>query len=157
VLSTLHTNTAAGAVTRLEDMGVERFLITAAVNGVLSQRLIRKLCEECKTPLELTDGMIASAGLEEFLEPGNRTIFEPVGCETCKQTGYRGRMAIHELFILDAGAQRAVLNGADAHELHENARSQGMRTLYEDGLSKVARGFSSLDEVLRVTQDQHEE
>ena len=157
VLSTLHTNTAAGAITRLEDMGVERFLITAAVNGVLSQRLIRKLCTDCKKPLELSDEIITSMGIELFMAAGNKTIYEPVGCETCKDTGYRGRMAIHELFVLDASAQRVVLDGADAHQLREQARARGMRTLYEDGLRKVALGHSSLDEVLRVTQDQNED
>jgi len=157
VLSTLHTNTAAGAITRLEDMGVERFLITAAVNGVLSQRLIRKLCSDCKKPLELIDEIITSMGIAPFMVAGNKTIYEPVGCEACKGTGYRGRMAIHELFVLDASAQRAVLDGADAHQLREHARARGMRTLYEDGLRKVALGYSSLDEVLRVTQDQNED
>ena len=157
VLSTLHTNTAAGAITRLEDMGVERFLITAAVNGVLSQRLIRKLCSDCKKPLELTDEIITSMGVAPFMVSGNKTIYEPVGCKACKDTGYRGRMAIHELFVLDASAQRAVLDGADAHQLREHARARGMRTLYEDGLRKVALGHSSLDEVLRVTQDQSED
>ena len=91
------------------------------------------------------------------MSSGNRTVYEAAGCEECKQTGYRGRMAIHELFILDAAAQRAVLDGADAHQLREHARARGMRTLYEDGLRKVALGLSSLDEVLRVTQDQNEE
>ena len=157
VLSTLHTNTAAGAITRLEDMGVERFLITAAVNGVLSQRLIRKLCGDCKKPLDLTDEVITSMGIAPFMVGGNQTIYEAVGCEACKDTGYRGRMAIHELFVLDASAQRAVLDGADAHQLREHARARGMRTLYEDGLRKVALGHSSLDEVLRVTQDQSED
>ena len=157
VLSTLHTNTAAGAITRLEDMGVERFLITAAVNGVLAQRLVRKLCDKCKSPVELSTDVLKSTGLDPFMASGNATIYEAVGCEHCKQTGYRGRMAIHELFILDASAQRAVLDGADAHQLREHARARGMRTLYEDGLRKVALGLSSLDEVLRVTQDQNEE
>ena len=154
VLSTLHTNTAAGAITRLEDMGVERFLITAAVNGVLAQRLVRKLCHACKAPVELSSEMLNRVGLAPFMKDDSYTIFESVGCEECKQTGYRGRMAIHELFVLDASAQRAVLDGADAHQLRELARSRGMRTLYEDGLRKVALGLSSLDEVLRVTQDQ---
>ena len=157
VLSALHTNTAAGAITRLEDMGVERFLITAAVNGVLAQRLVRKLCGECKSPVELSVDVLKSTGLDPFMSSSNRTIYEAVGCEHCKQTGYRGRMAIHELFVLDASAQRAVLDGADAHQLREHARTRGMRTLYEDGLRKVALGLSSLDEVLRVTQDQNEE
>lgn len=157
VLSTLHTNTAAGAITRLEDMGVERFLITAAVNGVLSQRLIRKLCGECKQPVEVSPEMLASSGLEPFMPEGVSEIFQPGGCSSCKQTGYRGRIAIHELFVLDPSTQRAVLDGADAHQLREHARSRGMRTLYEDGLRKVGQGLSSLEEVLRVTQDQSDD
>ncbi|MDB2365497.1 GspE/PulE family protein [Luminiphilus sp.] len=157
VLSTLHTNTAAGAITRLEDMGVERFLITAAVNGVLAQRLIRKLCNQCKTATELPLEILKSTGLEAFMQDGSQVVYEAQGCEACKQTGYRGRIAIHELFVLDPGAQRAVLDGADAHQLREHARARGMCTLYEDGLRKVALGHSSLDEVLRVTQDQNED
>ncbi len=157
VLSTLHTNTAAGAITRLEDMGVERFLITAAVNGVLAQRLVRKLCPDCKTAVDLPPEVLKKTGLEPFMASGSHTIFESTGCEACKHTGYRGRMAIHELFVLDSTIQRAVLDGADANKLREHARARGMRTLYEDGLRKVAMGLSSLDEVLRVTQDQNEE
>ena len=156
VLSTLHTNTAAAAITRLEDMGIERFLITAAVNGALSQRLIRKLCEACKRSVELSDEVLAESGLDRFLPAGERSVFEPVGCAECKNTGFRGRVAIHELFTLDSAAQKVVLAGADANQLHEHARSHGMHTLYEDGLRKVALGLSSLEEVLRVTQDQSE-
>ncbi|MEK9791659.1 MAG: ATPase, T2SS/T4P/T4SS family [Halieaceae bacterium] len=154
VLSTLHTNTAAGAITRLEDMGVERFLITAAVNGVLSQRLIRRLCDHCKREVALTPEMAEETGLAAVCDAQSTRIYESVGCDHCKQTGYSGRLAIHELFILDNTAQRAVLDGADAGQLHESARQRGMRTLYEDGLMKVAAGLSSLDEVLRITQDQ---
>ena len=154
VLSTLHTNTAAGAITRLEDMGVERFLITAAINGVLSQRLIRRLCEHCKVKVELTRDLFEETGLGAVCDMTSAEIYESAGCDHCKGTGYRGRLAIHELFILDSVAQRTVLDGADASRLHEESRGRGMRTLYEDGLMKVAAGLSSLDEVLRVTQDQ---
>ncbi len=154
VLSTLHTNTAAGAITRLEDMGVESFLITAAVNGVLSQRLIRRLCDHCKKPIVVTPDMTRENGLAEVPGGTPSHIYESSGCDHCKNTGYRGRLAIHELFVLDAGAQRAIVDGTDASQLHEYARSRGMRTLYEDGLKKVAAGLSSLDEVLRITQDQ---
>ena len=157
VLSTLHTNTAAGAVTRLEDMGVERFLITAAVNGVLSQRLIRRLCDACKVPAEVPETFIREAAQHGLAIPDSPKIFEAGGCEDCKHTGFRGRLAIHELFVLDAAAQKAVLDGADAHSLREHARSKGMVTLYEDGLRKVIQGLSSMDEVLRVTQDQTDE
>ena len=101
VLSTLHTNTAAGAITRLEDMGVERFLITAAVNGVLSQRLIRRLCDHCKRQVALTPEMAEETGLAAVCDAQSTRIYESVGCDHCKQTGYSGRVAIHELFILD--------------------------------------------------------
>ena len=156
VLSTLHTNTAAGAITRLEDMGVERFLITAAVNGVLSQRLLRRLCDHCKKPVQVSKEMAEQTGLAPFLDDASE-VHEAAGCDECKGTGYRGRLAIHELFVLDPQAQREVLAGADAHQLREHARQRGMRTLYEDGLRKVAEGTTSLDEVLRVTQDQSDE
>ncbi|EAQ98325.1 GspE/PulE family protein [Congregibacter litoralis] len=156
VLSTLHTNTAAGAITRLEDMGIERYLITSSVNGVLAQRLIRTLCHHCKSPVELSDTAIAQCGIKRFLPPGERTVYEPKGCEHCLQSGYSGRTGIHELFLLDEDIRRVVQSGADASELHTAARNQGMITLYEDGLRKVVAGESSLEEVLRVTQDQSE-
>jgi general secretion pathway protein E len=124
---------------------------------VLAQRLVRKLCPDCKTAVDLPPEVLKKTGLEPFMASGSQTIFESAGCETCKHTGYRGRMAIHELFVLDSTIQRAVLDGADAQKLREHARARGMRTLYEDGLRKVAMGLSSLDEVLRVTQDQSEE
>ncbi|WOJ96533.1 ATPase, T2SS/T4P/T4SS family [Congregibacter brevis] len=156
VLSTLHTNTAAGAITRLEDMGIERYLITSSVNGVLAQRLIRTLCTHCKAPVELSDTAIAQCGIKRFLPPGQRTVYEARGCEHCLQSGYSGRTGIHELFLLDEEIRGVVQSGADASELHTAARSQGMITLYEDGLRKVVAGESSLEEVLRVTQDQSE-
>ena len=153
VLSTLHTNTAAGAITRLEDMGVERFLITAAVNGVLAQRLVRVLCQHCKRPTELGPKQLKQLGLTAK-EAREASIYEPVGCEHCKQTGFSGRTAIHELFVLSPELQKSILDGADANQLNEQARANGMGTLLEDGMRKVQAGLTSIDEVLRVTQDQ---
>lgn len=157
VLSTLHTNTAAGAITRLEDMGIERFLITSAVNGVLAQRLVRTLCRHCRREVELTPRAIESAGLRRWLSDGHNRIYSGEGCEHCKFTGYTGRTAIHELFALDSEMHKVILSGADATTLHAASRQRGMLTLYEDGLRKVAAGITSLEEVLRVTQDQSEE
>ena len=155
VLSTLHTNTAAGAITRLEDMGVERYLITSSVNGVLSQRLVRALCPHCRKPEALPDGLADRLGLAELVEPGEAVqVHAAVGCDHCGNTGYRGRLGIHELFVMTDTLHEAILEGVDAASLHALARKEGMRTLYEDGLRKVARGLTSLDEVLRVTQDQ---
>ena len=155
VLSTLHTNTAAGAITRLEDMGVERFLITAAVNGVLAQRLLRKLCPACKRPAQLDAEQLARLGMTGDASE-EAEVYEAVGCDQCKGTGYSGRSAIHELFVLDDDIQRAILDGSDANQLREVARAKGMATLYEDGMRKVLVGQTSIDEVLRVTQDQAE-
>jgi general secretion pathway protein E len=156
VLSTLHTNTAASAITRLEDMGVERYLITSSVNGVLAQRLVRTLCEKCKSPVDLTDEYIEQSGIKPFIDPGNRTVYQAKGCSECSQTGYAGRTSIHELFVLDEDMHGVIMSGADATILHAAARRQGMVTLYEDGLRKVVAGVTSLEEVLRVTQDQSE-
>ncbi|MEM9396963.1 MAG: ATPase, T2SS/T4P/T4SS family [Pseudomonadota bacterium] len=154
VLSTLHTNTAAGAITRLEDMGIERYLITSSVNGVLAQRLLRTLCVDCKRPTELSDTAQAQYGIKRFFEPGQRRVYEAGSCQRCMHTGYLGRTSIHELFVLDDAIREVIQSGADATELHSAAREQGMITLYEDGLRKVVAGETSLQEVLRVTQDQ---
>ena len=156
VLSTLHTNTAAGAITRLEDMGIERYLITSSVNGVLAQRLVRTLCKSCKAPVALSEEVIQQYGLQPFVEPGQTEIYQARGCSECMDTGYRGRTSIHELFPLDEEMHRVIMTGADATSLHSAARGQGMITLYEDGLRKVVQGQTSLEEVMRVTQDQSE-
>ncbi|MBI1905202.1 MAG: Flp pilus assembly complex ATPase component TadA, partial [Rhodocyclales bacterium] len=152
VLSTLHTNTAAAAIVRLEDMGVERYLITSTINGVLAQRLVRKLCPHCRKAIDLPDATLSKTGLERFMPAGARTVHAPSGCPECKHTGYLGRTSIHELFVMDAAAHEAILAGADATTLHNVARKAGMITLYEDGLRKVAAGQTSLEEVMRVTQ-----
>lgn len=157
VLSTLHTNTAAAAITRLEDMGIERFLITSSVNGVLAQRLVRKLCERCREPVSTSAESLSAHGLGRFMKSPEDPIYRAVGCDACKHTGYRGRTGIHELFVLDAAMYDAILSGADATTLHSTARQNGMYTLFEDGLRKVALGITSMEEVLRVTLDQQQE
>ncbi|MDH5857686.1 type II secretion system protein GspE [Lampropedia aestuarii] len=153
VLSTLHTNTAPGAIVRMEDMGVERYLITSSVNGVLAQRLVRTLCVRCKEPHDLSPKVKEESGLARFLTPG-QTLYRPVGCEVCRGTGYKGRTGIHELMVLDEAIRRAILDGKDAAQLSALASERGMLSLYEDGLRKVANGVTSLEEVTRVTQDQ---
>lgn len=151
VLSTLHTNNAASAVIRLEDMGVERYLITSTINGVLAQRLLRTLCPHCSEQVELSPEVLERTGLLRYMPPGSRTVRSPKGCPECKGSGYRGRTSIHELLVMDPDLHQAVLSGADASALHGVARQAGMVTLYEDGLRKVAAGVTTLDEVLRVT------
>lgn len=152
VLSTLHTNTATGAVIRMQDMGVERYLITSSVNGVLSQRLVRTLCNHCKEPEVPSGDVLRSSGLGRFLPPGKPT-YRARGCALCRDTGYQGRTGIHELLVLDEPMRRAIIDGKDAGQLQAIAAAAGMLTLYEDGLRKVAAGTTCLEELLRVTQD----
>ena len=124
VLSTLHTNTAAGAITRLEDMGVERYLITSAVSGVLAQRLVRTLCDHCKTPVELDAADLRQTGLDAFVGEDSLTIYQAAGCEACMHSGYAGRTGIHELFVLDDDMHRVIMEGADATGLHRVAYAE---------------------------------
>jgi general secretion pathway protein E len=156
VLSTLHTNTAASAITRLEDMGIERYLITSSVNGVLAQRLVRTLCVHCKEPLEVGRDYIEQTGLRRFVSGDSQRVYRARGCDACMHTGYTGRTGIHELFVLDDEMHRVIMSGADATLLHAAAKRQGMVSLYEDGLRKVVQGVTSMEEVLRVTHDQSE-
>ena len=153
VLSTLHTNTAAGAIIRMQDMGVERYLITSSVNGVLAQRLVRTLCSHCKLPYAEDPVLVEASGLARYFEPGT-PLYKPVGCEQCRGSGFRGRTGIHELLVLDEPMRRAVIEGRDASVLNSLAVKGGMLSLYEDGLRKVAAGVTTLDELARVTQDQ---
>ena len=155
VLSTLHTNTAASAVVRMQDMGVERYLITSTVNGVLAQRLVRRLCDACKKAVQPSAELLQSSSLGRFMTT-EQTMYEACGCPKCRGTGYQGRSGIHELFVVDEAMRSAILQGQDASALQQLAVKQGMFTLYDDGLRKVAAGVTSLDEVLRVTQDHND-
>jgi general secretion pathway protein E len=137
VLATLHTNDAVSAVTRLTDMGVEPFLLASSLLGVLAQRLVRKLCPECKKP-SMQDGM---------------RVFHPVGCPTCNHTGYSGRSGIHELFTVDDEARRLIHEGRDERELRLAATAGGMRTMRQDGQRWVEGGQTSPEEIVRVTRD----
>ena len=152
VLSTLHTNTAAGAVIRMQDMGVERYLITSAVNGVLSQRLVRTLCGHCKEAVTPSAEILRTSGLGRYLQAG-QPIYRARGCAQCRDTGYLGRTGIHELLVLDEAMRRAIIEGKDASELHALAVRSGMLTLHDDGLRKVAAGTTCLEELMRVTQE----
>ena len=149
ILSTLHTNSAAAAITRLLDMGVEPFLITSTLNAVLGQRLVRRLCPQCREPVALPAEAAA-------LGPGPRApraAWRPVGCPTCAGSGYRGRIALLELLVFDEAISRLVLRRAEAREIETAAVEAGMRTMLDDGAAKVAAGLTSLEEVLRVTRE----
>ncbi len=153
VLSTLHTNTAPAAVTRLIEMGIEPFLVSSAIDAILAQRLARRLCEKCKEPYEPAASALLDAGWpEEALDlDGVPKLYRAIGCSSCASTGYRGRLAIHELMVMTEEIERLTVERASGEEITRMAVTQGMRTLRLDGLKKVAAGLSSVEEVLRVT------
>jgi type II secretory ATPase GspE/PulE/Tfp pilus assembly ATPase PilB-like protein len=150
VFSTLHTNDAPSAVARLADIGVKPFLIASAVRAVLAQRLVRKLCPICKGPAELTDKEMRALSLD-VSRVAEATIFGPVGCEKCRGNGYRGRMGIFELFLVDDEVRQMINTGLTTTQLRRRARELGMRTLREDGIRKVLAGLTSGGEVVHAT------
>lgn len=153
VLSTLHTNDAPSAITRLLDMGVEDYLLTSTVNAVMSQRLVRVLCTHCKQPHTINAEEIANMGVAHMVAAGQpATVYVPVGCDECAHTGYRGRMGIHELLLMDDQIRHQVLQRASSEQIYRTAREQGMLSMFEDGFSKVLAGLTSTAEVLRVAQ-----
>jgi len=153
VLSTLHTNDAAGGVTRLLDMGVEDYLLTSTVNGIVGQRLVRVLCPFCRESYEALPEMVEEMQLRRYTDANPITLYRPVGCEQCADIGYRGRMAILEFLIMTDPLRALVLKHADAGDIEEQARTGGMLTMYEDGVRKALQGRTTLEEVLRVTQE----
>jgi len=153
VLSTLHTNSAASSVARLMEMGVEEYLLTSTLNGVLSQRLVRKLCEHCKEAYVPTAEVIEELQLSQDAQEDEVILYQPVGCDECNQTGYRGRQSILELLTMNDEVRRLVNNRSDARQIEEAAVKGGMRTIYQDGCAKALAGITSMDEVLRVIQD----
>ena len=150
VFSTLHTNDAPSAVARLADIGVKPFLIASAVRAVLAQRLVRKLCPICKGPAELTEKEMRALSLDAA-RVADATIFSPVGCEKCRGNGYRGRMGIFELFLVDDEVRQMINTGLTTMQLRRRARELGMRTLREDGIRKVLAGLTSGSEVVHAT------
>jgi len=156
VLSTLHTNDAAGSITRLLDMGVDDYLLTSTINGILAQRLVRLLCTHCRQPYPALPELVEELRLSRFSDSRAITLYKPVGCELCGGTGYRGRAAIMEFLVMSDPLRRMVLKHADATELQAEAQKEGMDSMYEDGLRKAVAGLTALEEVLRVTT-QHEQ
>lgn len=153
VLSTLHTNDAAGGVTRLLDMGVEDYLLTSTVNGILAQRLVRTLCKHCAEPYEAMSEIIEELELHRFSQEKPVILHRPVGCEHCNGIGYHGRAAIMEFLVMSDPIRRLVMQHSDAGVLQEQARKEGMRIMYEDGVLKALSGLTTLEEVIRVSQE----
>jgi general secretion pathway protein E len=151
VFSTLHTNDAATAFTRLIDMGVEKFLVTSSLLAVLAQRLVRRLCPQCKVAYTPMPGELAEAGVDSQRFHGH-VLYKGVGCPACLMTGYKGRTGIYEFLSVSDEVRELVLRNAPANQVARRARELGMRSLREDGMRVVAEGRTSLDEVMRVTQ-----
>ena len=150
VLSTLHTNDAASGVTRLLDMGIEPYLITATVNGIVAQRLVRRLCSRCAEPVEPLPELVTELGLES--PAAGMRLRRAVGCDACGGIGYRGRLALTEVMVMDDSLRRLVMRQADAEEIRRAAVAGGMTTLRHDGLHKAMSGHTTLEEVARVTE-----
>ncbi len=150
VLSTLHTNDAPSATLRMIDMGVEPYLISATVIGVLAQRLARRLCSNCKEPYEVPAMDLRRFGMNVTDPEEMITIYRPVGCENCRMTGYRGRTGIHELMLMNAEIAELVVRRAPLADVKDAAKANGMKELREDGLYKVLTGVTDPQEVMRV-------
>ncbi len=152
ILSTLHTNSAASAVTRLLDMGVEPFLITSTLNAVLAQRLVRRLCANCREPYAPTREVLASLGVQTGADV-IPLLYRPRGCAACGGSGYSGRLAVVELLVMGEAEARLVMTRAEARDIERSAVAGAMRTMLADGLAKARAGLTTLEEVLRVTRE----
>ncbi|UPQ88048.1 type II secretion system ATPase GspE [Vibrio sinaloensis] len=149
VMSTLHTNTAVGAITRLRDMGIEPFLISSSLLGVLAQRLVRTLCQDCKTPYQADE---KPKKLFDMTAEQSLTLYRACGCEQCNFKGYRGRTGIHELLLVDEAVQSLIHSEAGEQAIEKAIRAR-TPSIGQDGLNKVLAGVTSIEEVLRVTRD----
>ena len=150
VFSTLHTNDAPSAIARLLDLGMEPFLVTATLEGIVGQRLVRKICENCKAPFTPTEEML----MEVQLTPGQvegREFFYGKGCDYCNNTGYRGRMGIYEIMKLDDEMREDIMNHASTNLLREKAIRKGMRTLRDSGIMGIYEGSTTIEEVVKET------
>ncbi|QCB95809.1 type II secretion system protein GspE [Arthrobacter sp. PAMC25564] len=150
VLSTLHTNDAPSAITRLTEMGIEPFLVGSAMDCVVAQRLARRLCDRCKRPVEYEPEKLAALRFSFDPDRPPPVLYRPGGCTGCSQTGYRGRMAVHEVMTVTEEIERLAVARSSSAEIARVAREQGMLTLREDGWEKVRMGLTSIEEILRV-------
>ena len=153
VFSTIHTNDSASTITRLLDMGIEPFLVSSSVEGIVAQRLIRRLCKKCRRPVNLDQGFLKEHGFPiEKLAPIN-PIYEAVGCDECRGTGYKGRSAIFEIMPITDEVRPLVVANATASSIKKAALNAGMKTLRQDGWDKVLQGVTTVDEIIRVTEE----
>jgi len=150
VLSTLHTNDAPGAITRLVDMGLEPFLISASVEGVLGQRLVRRICPSCRTAYEPDQDMIELLDIDP-LEIADKQFYYGKGCPECSQTGYRGRQGLFEMLTMSDAIRELITQRSPTMVIKQKALEQGMRTLRDDGLRAIFDGATTIEEVLKYT------
>src|SRR5262249_5707810 len=150
VFSTLHTNDAPAAITRLQDMGVEPYLVASVLEGVLAQRLLRRICQACREPFHPPAADVEALGIATAAE---EALFRGRGCDECRGTGYRGRTAIYELFLISEDVRSLMLRRASAREIRRHAVEAGMITLRMDGWLKAREGITTIEEILRVTQE----
>jgi general secretion pathway protein E len=151
VLSTLHTNDAPSAVTRLQDMGAEPYLVSSVLEGVLAQRLVRRICSQCTVPCDPDPAELLALGISE---PPSVNLYRGAGCGACRGTGYRGRTGLYELFTIDEELRGLIMKTAPAGELRRHAIAKGMVTLREDGWARACEGLTTIEEILRVTQEE---
>jgi len=153
VLSTLHTNDAPSTVNRLLNMGIEPFLVSSATNLILAQRLVRKICQECKEPVTISAESFAKLGIqpEEYEQYKDITFYKGKGCDICNNTGYKGRLALYEVMPISEPIKELILQGASAMDIKREAIRQGLQTLRRSGISKLLGGVTSLEEVLKTT------
>ena len=154
VLSTLHTNDAASTVNRLLDMGMDDYLLTSTVNGILAQRLVRTLCVHCREPYPALPEVVQEMQLERFTSAKPVTLYRPIGCAECGGTGYSGRVSIVELLVMSDAIRSMVMRHVTAGEVRQQAINEGMQTMYENGLAKAVAGVTTIEEVLRVTREE---
>ncbi|WGS84611.1 MULTISPECIES: type II secretion system ATPase GspE [Methylomonas] len=153
VLSTLHTNDAAAGVTRLQDMGLEEYLLSSTINGILAQRLVRRLCPHCKQAHPASDTLIEEMKLRQWQPTGEILLHKPVGCPACNGIGYKGRLAIIEFLTMTDTIRKQIMKHEEAFVIQQTAIAEGMQTMYEDGVGKALQGTTTLEEVLRVTTE----
>ena len=151
VFSTLHTNDAPGAITRMIDMGVPAYLVASSIIAVLAQRLVRVVCTKCKQPYTPSDAVLDAAGITPEMA-AKATFMKGKGCDHCQRRGYRGRLGIFELMIMTSKIRELAFEGAPTQAIRKAALAHGMTTLYHDGIHKVLKGITTIEEVFRVAK-----
>jgi len=151
VVSSLHTTTGPGSITRMINMGVEPFLITSSVMAIVAQRLVRRVCPKCRELYTATDEVVKEFHLKELLPNHNRQFYKPKGCDHCLKTGYKGRIGITETLVLNNKIKELILASSSEADIKNAARAQGMKTMREDAVIKASQGLTTLEEVTRLT------